>query len=87
MTDEVATAFAEIGTLIQQLEVCIGYNNNTNVTCNVGTSSSDIYTNLKAMMDIQSTRYSHHNHNHHHHHYHHILLCTNYHYQDNTSIF
>ena len=57
MTDEVAASFAQINGLIEQLEVCIGYSNNTNVTCKVGTSSSDIYADLKVMMDIQSTRY------------------------------
>ena len=58
LTNEVADSLGEINDLIQQLEVCLGYNGtNTNTTCKAGISSSDIYQDIKYRMDIQSTRY------------------------------
>lgn len=57
MTSEIANSFSKVNVLIEQLEVCLGYNSgNTNVTCNNGISSSDLYQDLKFTMDVQATR-------------------------------
>lgn len=52
----IESSFGEINNLMNQLIACIGYNNSSNTTCNPGTSSSDIYLDLKDKMDIQTTR-------------------------------
>lgn len=56
MTSEIANSFSKVNVLIEQLEVCLGYSANTNVTCNNGISSSDLYQDLKFTMDVQATR-------------------------------
>jgi len=56
INNNIESSFVEINNLMNQLIACIGYNNDTNTQCNAGTSSSDIYLDLKSKMDIQATR-------------------------------